>query len=422
MSDYYYKFKEVAQSAKGNWVYILGALAAGLGPALERPGKHVDCPLHDGKKDFRLFPDVNETGAAICTCNPKGWSDGFNLLCDLNGWDNARVLQEVGDFVGAEKHMRRNAKPATASAPGNYEAPPQVVPLQNARNDEFLAAAAAKAQKSREQQEKQSAAAEKSISRILEESVSYINAAAGPVREYLRRRGVGALRAMDFEMVRCHPKLDYYDDDMNKVGEYPAMICPILGPDGEVVTVHRTYLTRNGTKPRLPKGCSGKKMCAIPRDREVVGGAIRLTKLQEKHTILSVAEGLETTASAARIYPNIPAWCLVNTALMEGFTPPSQVKTLIVWADKDRSVAGERAAIGLRDRMAPLGVQVLIMLPGMPIPTGKKGVDWNDVLLQQGFAGFPQQRRLSLLLGQEPALKVVSTAEPVQEEDRHVYG
>lgn len=419
MSDYYYTFEEVKRVAAGNWVYILGALAPALGPALERPGRHVECPFHGGKRDFRVFPDVNEKGSAYCTCG--NWSDGFNLLTQLNAWDNATALMRVGDFVGAPKHMKRSSQ-SEQSAPQAEQSgtpvtdpAPQGASLETAKSDEFLAAAAAKAEQSRQRQIKQSENAEKSIQRTLEESVNYINAAAQPVREYLRRRGVGSFRSMDFDVVRCHPKLAYYDEDMNKVGEYPAMVCPIQGPDGEVVTLHRTYLTRNGNKPRLPKGLSNKKMSSIPHGKNVVGGAIRLTALREQHTILSVGEGLETTASAARIYPNIPAWCLVNTALLEGFVPPQQIKTIIVWADKDRSTAGERAAIGLRDRMAPLGVQVLIMLPGMPIPTGKKGVDWNDVLLEQGFPGFPQQRRLNVLMGQKPMLEVVNTHEPTPE-------
>ena len=27
--------------------------------------------------------------------------------------------------------------------------------------------------------------------------------------------------------------------------------------------------------------------------------------------------------------------------------------------------------------------------PGLPIPEGKKGIDWNDVLMSQGSEGFP---------------------------------
>ena len=82
----------------------------------------------------------------------------------------------------------------------------------------------------------------------------------------------------------------------------------------------------------------------------------------------------------------------VNATLLENFSPHQGVKAIRVWADKDRSGAGEEAAKKLKVRMWELGIKVAIMLPPLPIPDGEKGVDWNDVLIELGLLGFPRQQ------------------------------
>ena len=87
------------------------------------------------------------------------------------------------------------------------------------------------------------------------------------------------------------------------------------------------------------------------------------------------------------------------------FMPPSDCEfiELTIWADKDRvnpktgNAAGETAAQVLKTRMEPLfaaryphaNVHVHIFLPEIDIPDGKKGVDWNDVLILNGTETFP---------------------------------
>jgi len=57
----------VRQRAAGRWLGVLEALAPALGPALQRPGRHVACPVHGGTDGFRLFRDVDRTGGASVT-------------------------------------------------------------------------------------------------------------------------------------------------------------------------------------------------------------------------------------------------------------------------------------------------------------------------------------------------------------------
>jgi hypothetical protein len=52
---------------------------------------------------------------------------------------------------------------------------------------------------------------------------------------------------------------------------------------------------------------------------------------------------------------------------------------VVVWADRDRSGAGEAAALSLRERLLQRGIPVAVHLPPGPVPTGAKGVDWADV-------------------------------------------
>jgi hypothetical protein len=60
---------EVKAQAVGRWDQIALRLAPEIARAAERPGKiHIDCPLHGGRGDFRVFRDFLETGGGICTC------------------------------------------------------------------------------------------------------------------------------------------------------------------------------------------------------------------------------------------------------------------------------------------------------------------------------------------------------------------
>jgi hypothetical protein len=129
-----------------------------------------------------------------------------------------------------------------------------------------------------------------------------------------------------------------------------------------------------------------KKMMSIPDDMDVNGSAVRLGD-PSCGGVLGIAEGLETALSAYRA-TKIPTWSSVNAQLMETFEIPESVHTLLIWADKDKSVRGEIAANVLYQRAKALGLNVHILMPSMPIPAKAKGVDWNDVLLSQGILGF----------------------------------
>jgi hypothetical protein len=180
---------------------------------------------------------------------------------------------------------------------------------------------------------------------------------------------------LDAEVVRFHPALGYWQrndlDEAELVGRYPAMVALVTDADGMPVTVHRTYLTTNGRKAPVEET---KKLMTYAGDR-LVGGAVRLFP---HGPALGVAEGIET-ALAVHHRTGMPVWSAVSASLLARLEPPGETSLVVVWADRDRSGAGETAASSLRERLLRQGISVAVHLPPGPIPAGAKGIDWADV-------------------------------------------
>lgn len=213
-------------------------------------------------------------------------------------------------------------------------------------------------------------------------------------RIYLNARCL-SMRGVSSDSLRYTPALPYYDSDGNKVGDFPALVAAIRDVDGEIVTLHRTYLSEAGGKARIPGKGATKKMMSVPEGLDVKGCAIQLSGAVNGG-VLGVAEGIETALSAQRA-TGMPTWAAVSAVLMEHFEVPEGVHTVVVWADKDVSTTGERSAEVLRSRLERQGIKVHVLLPPMAIPATSKSVDWNDVLVQHGITSFPEPRILRAL-------------------------
>ena len=148
-------------------------------------------------------------------------------------------------------------------------------------------------------------------------------------------------------MVRFHPALGYWQhndhDEAELIGRFPAMVALVTGADGMPVTVHRTYLTADGRKAPVAEP---KKLMGYPGHR-LVGGAIRLSA---PGPVLGVAEGIET-ALAVHLRTGMPVWSAVSAGLLARLEPPAGTSLVVIWADRDRSGAGEAAALTLRERL-----------------------------------------------------------------------
>lgn len=442
----FYPTQDVREAARGNWVAILATMIPEIEPALKKMGRgHIQCPMpgHGSKgKNFRVFKDVNETGGAICSCGSR--KEGFNVLMDYHGWTFEEAKEHIARFLQLEKvvprqereQQRKRSKPvnqasAEVKKPREQPAKPvestggeatnatsaesendkaddlqpqpqqtedesqseQTVTITDIYRDKpWLAATAEELAEQRKRDELYQAHLVERIEKLWSEALPLDAPAAEPARAYLRNRKL-SMRGLDLaQSLRFVPKLVYRDEDGNNLGDFPAIVAAIRDREGELITLHRTYLTKKGKKARVP--CA-KKMMPVPTSKEVVGGAIRLGESQ--NGVIGVAEGMETALSVYRATGQT-VWSLVSASILQGFEPPEGTRVVVHWADKDRSAAGELADAALRERLEPRGIKVITMLPGVPIPARAKGVDWNDVLIGQGLFGFPRREHLSRIL------------------------
>lgn len=185
-----------------------------------------------------------------------------------------------------------------------------------------------------------------------------------PVIEYLTVTRALSLAVMPSDL-RYHPGLDYFDQEVGEViGTYPAMVAAIRNPAGDIVSVHRTFLTSDGKKAPVP---SPKRIMASPAKGITRGGAIRLYPAGE---VLGLAEGIET-AIASQNATGIPVWACINAGGLEIVEIPQEVREVIIFADNDKRgrEAARKAAFRLRDEE---GKTVKIILPS------RQGSDWAD--------------------------------------------
>jgi putative DNA primase/helicase len=186
-----------------------------------------------------------------------------------------------------------------------------------------------------------------------------------PVSLYLRRRGLAGPVP---EHLRLHPRMTYWDGGDR--GAWPAMVAPLVDPDGRVLVLHRTYLTADGHKAPVP---TAKKLTRAAGP--LAGACILLHHALDG--VIGIAEGIETAQAAhlASGLPTVAAYCASNLA---AYTWPAGVKRIVVFADADP--AGAAAAQSLKARAVRAGLSVAVMTPSTP------GADWCDVWAQRGAA------------------------------------
>ncbi len=279
---------------------------------------------------------------------------------------------------------------ATQPEEQSSENKPKVVPMFREQPKPWLLELQEEMEKRMERERAYSARLREKIEKVWNECLPFSSHVTEPMRLYFKNREL-LFKVDEVEKTDClrfNPAMAYYDEDGNEVGKFPAIVCAIRDVEGNLVTLHRTYLTQNGKKAKVG---NAKKMMPIPDGLDVNGAAIRLGEPTEG--ILGVAEGLETALSAYRV-TQIPVWSTVNATLMESFEVPEGVHTVLIWADKDKSVTGEKSANVLKAKLEKRGIRVYVLLPKLPIPPRAKGIDWNDVLMSQGSLGFPNARYL----------------------------
>jgi len=190
--------------------------------------------------------------------------------------------------------------------------------------------------------------------------------AGDPVAKYLENRGL-RLNCWP-EALRYHSHLPYFDGDRS-LGRYPAMLGAVTDATGQLVSVHRTYLTRDGHKADLPvvkklAGCSAR----------LAGCSVKLYPPAFVHGVpsIGVAEGIET-ALACFMASEVPTMSAISAHGLSYYQWPQEVKNLMIYADNDVSQVGQRAAETLAQRARKAGLAEQVLTPP------SSDIDWADV-------------------------------------------
>jgi hypothetical protein len=196
----------------------------------------------------------------------------------------------------------------------------------------------------------------------------------GAVDRYLRGRclvppaeyGIGdaAVNAGWPEDLRFDPRCWHYVERL----ALPAMVAAIRGSDGELLTVHRTYLAQR------PDGTWGK--AAVEKAKLVVGtfgpGFIRLGPDADK---MVGGEGIESSLSAMQLSRR-SGICFVNSGRMKSVEPPFACSDFIYAADKGGK--GKWGEVFAREGAKRFGVgrKAVVRIPNMAVDKA----DFNDFL------------------------------------------
>ncbi len=352
-------FREVKERAAGQWDRILPALAPVLEEAVHRAPRHVDCPLHGGKQDFRLDKDFAERGSGICTCG--SYSDGFELLAHAKNYSVKDALYDVAQFLGIDANSHNNEIRHT---PPPKPAAPKPAPVPNSYNRKLLREA-------------------------WDGSVE-ADGSSTPLQLYLEKRGIAVSPIPS--AIRFNPSLPYFVLGANNrsrcIGQPPAMLAVVSDANGRPVTLHRTYLDVNGNKSPVPKP---KKLMSPVIEGSVIGGAIRLFPAGK---VLGLTEGIETALAVYKA-TGMPVWSCVSTSLLMQVVIPTTVELVVIWADLDKLNSktgvrpGEEAANVLAEKLKANGHTVQIMVPPGIVEPNQKGIDWLDIYTQHGQEVFP---------------------------------
>ena len=353
---------ETKAQAQGRWREILATLGVDV-PAGEH--KHGPCPGCGGKDRFR-FDDRNGRGTFICSMGggePLA-GDGFALLHHVHGWNFMETARQVADVLGI----------SPTDSP--------IIPTRNEtidRQRQRLGRIIQEKNETKQKREKAKAGIEDVLAGCL--PIAQVPAAMA----YLRSRGIPDRFIEGSLDLLAHPGLDYFhrpsrEAKTENLGRFPAMIGVCRAADGEIVTLHRTYLTPDGKK--LFFSASTRPGESPPPSRKLMTPATDLpyhialfAPVQGK---LGVAEGIETAISAGILH-DVPCHSAIDSGKLIHYIPPVGISVLYIFADPDP--AGKHGAENLKARLKIDRPQLRVEIRYPAGPGLRPGSDWNDVLV-----------------------------------------
>jgi putative DNA primase/helicase len=294
--------------ARGRWPEIFGRLGLPDGTWRKKKGP---CPICGGRDRYR-WTDKDDDGWGFC--QQCGGMSGLLLVRKFKSWSHKEACDAIDGILG------------------------------NSNGQAY----------SRSSEVQSAADKQRSLERLIADAVQ-----PAIVEHWLRLRGL----SVSSPVLRGHPACAFRDENGQFIGRFPAVVAPILSPDGTIVSAQRLYLS-----DRIPAKQRKKEMPSCgPRN----GAAIRLVNATQQ---LGVAEGVATALAAFEIF-DVPTWACLDAHNLTRFSPPNGITHITVFADHDRNFTGQAAAYALAERLAKTtALKVAVMLPDEP------GADWNDML------------------------------------------
>lgn len=331
----------------GLWPDIISRLVPELRAAVQSRPQHVPCPFHGGKDGLRCFDDFDETGGIICnTCG--AFPNGFLVLA---------MALDISTSEAANKVRLHMAD--TCHSDGE-----NIIHLPYAEQKPII-----------------DGLAQHQIRKILAESLPLTHQLAEPAQKYFMNRGItfenSSRRALGVDNLLYHRFLTY---PSQCPAAYPALVATIVR-NGEVVGLHKTFLSDNGEKAR---GADSKRIGPVIYKGATTGGAIPLLPAD---TEMAVAEGIE---SALAVYEEsgMPVWAATCASGLAAMEIPNFVRTVVVFADNDVNGVGQAAAERLAGRLRRSGKKVRVFIPDRPKGVQSMSFDVLDHLLAGRRDGF----------------------------------
>ncbi len=329
-------FATVKAAARDQWPSLLQQLGI---PTEALRDHHGPCPGCGGVDRFR-FDDQDGDGSFICS-NGGGdplAGDGFHLLQHVYGWPPAQALKAVAEALGLSLDHASTSRPALKHLP---------IPTKVLDPEEL--------QRRRVK-----------LNAVWSASYPLDHLLAEPARVYLAARCLADIMYDPPNDVRLHPRLTYWQPTGNGsyevVGDFPTLVALVRDPNGQPISLHRTWLTPSGNQ----KAAVAQPKKLMSGLTSLAGAAIHLYAADHR---LAVAEGIETALSIRAALSDWPVWSAINSQGMKKLIVPASVTEILICADQDQ--AGMAAAHALADRLAHKKTVRLI------VP--EQG-DFNDVL------------------------------------------
>jgi hypothetical protein len=193
---------------------------------------------------------------------------------------------------------------------------------------------------------------------------------------YLRKRGVMSLPGG--ENLRFHPHCYCRPDRQSRTQSWPAMIAAVTNLDGQITGAHRTWLDplRQDKAPiTTPRRAMG----------HLLGHGVRFGMAQD---CLAAGEGIETMLSLRCVLPVLPMIAALSAAHLSAVQFPANLRRLYI--ARDRDPAGDKAAESLIDRAKAVGIEAIVLSPGLG--------DFNDDLRAFGVDELRESLRGQLAL------------------------